>query len=194
MLGELHKAVLAGLRSTFGGVEVHEHGGEVDVDTIRRRALGRVNMLVTVAASDLVPDSSPEILRACVRLGIFVIAGPIDVKGDAGPTSSIDVAAKYTEKLQQLLALQTWDLVGVEPVALDTIVARNLGVGIKGNREALETSRLSLWVVWWEQVVSLGEPLDIGALELPEVELIEGAIEDQLEQGQIGVLEPLNEE
>lgn len=193
MLRELHQAVLEGLRTTFPGVLVHEHGGEVDVDTIRRLALGKVNMLVTLASSE-VAESLPSEVRSRVHLGVFVIAGAVDVEPDATPSRTpTGIAAKYVERLQALLVLQTWDLEGVEPIESKTIVANNLGVGIKSNRESLETNRLGLWVVWWEQVVGFGEPLELGKATLPDVEFVEGVIEDVVDQGQIGVLEDLQE-
>ena len=197
MLRELHEGVVDALETTFPGVDVRPHVGEVDRDTIRRFALGRVSMLVTIAASQLEPTSALEQLRSTVSVGVFVIAGAVDVQADGGKPEPVLIAQKYVEKLQALAALNTWLLDDVAPVEPSTIVARNLGVGLKSDRETLESGRLSLWVVWWDQSVGFGQPLVVGEQAFPLAEMIDGVLEDGLvpdEAPQIGVQQPLSEE
>lgn len=186
MLREFHEALHGQLAATFPTAEVRKHAGEVDVDTVRRHAMRRVNLWATVAHGTGTDDASDTRLRMLVEWAVFVIVGSAlelveDLEGQPRQRRAepVEVAAFYAEQVLRLAHDNDWALEGCSKARKTDLRFSNLGVGLKPTARGVDKSDLGLFVVWGRQELELGHNILPGKVELGPFAGFDGEIEDQ---------------
>lgn len=186
MLREFHEALVGQLTATFPEAQVRKHAGEVDVETVRRHALRRVNLWATVASGEGTDDASDTELRMLVEWAVFVIAGAgfehvEDEQGKARKrrASPVEVAEAYTEEVLRLAYDNDWSLEGCSKARRTDLRFSNLGVALKTTAHGVDKADLGLFVVWGRQELEIGENILPGHAKLPPFSGYDGDFEEQ---------------
>jgi hypothetical protein len=186
VLREFHEALLGQLTETFPQAQVRKHAGEVDVETVRRHALRRVNLWATVASGEGTDDASDTELRMLVEWAVFVIVGAAfevveDGQGKARRRRAepVEVAEAYAEDVLRLAYDNDWSLEGCAKARKTDLSFSNLGVALKTTAHGVDKADFGLFVVWGRQQLELGENLLPGHAKLPPFSGYEGDFENQ---------------